>query len=180
MKKLIYNCIKYLVIFFSRRDIDIKKYQKKILFSFIAVFVITALDFSFNVTGSIVGLSVSVSNITLLFIEIVSFGLLTYIFYLYYLWFDSIKYKYLIELFCNKQIHCAYGDDRFDSNFHTIETNKNGYGISNHHIHLSTGEIYRFDDSRAFKFVAVKDSRKLKLKKLKDIIKNKKNGYEAI
>jgi len=177
MKKHIHNLLSKLVIYLSRKNFSqdkVKLYQKKFLYFFLPIFIITTFRLNTSVEGSMLGFEIYAS-IPFLIINFLILSVSTLIFYLYVEFFNEILINYLKNLFSNhKQVVCAYSDDSFGDKVYEIEQSKyhptNYRGGSNIHIHTITGDIYQFDDWRSFKFVGIRESRKLKLEHLKSVM----------
>ncbi len=160
MKKL----IKFLIIHLSRNDWHkerIEKQQKRILYIFIVLFFSTAFNYDFYNEGVMIGGTISL-NLTTFLIEIFLFGIFTFVSYLYNESYISVMYKYKEKISNNKTVICAYPDDEFEKIVYDIDIDEFGTA----HIHHNDNRIYRLNDWKIFKFVNVKESRKLKLKKL--------------
>jgi len=167
--------IKPVILFLSRRDWSlekIRKLQKKILIGFSIFFTITVLRFEFGFNNPNFSVSVS-ADIPFLIIEMVLFTLYTMYLYYYFKYFDKVKEYYLFSLLSDhKQVVCAYHDKDIENKVYKIEKIVvSGIFGTTAHIHIRGDEHYYFDDWRAFKFVGVKESRKLKLQQLKNIMK---------
>ena len=166
IKKLITK----LVICLSRRNYSIDKikhYQQKFIYWFLPILIVTT--FKVDVADSLI---IS-ARVYFLIINLVILGLLTLIFYLYVEYFEEIRKNYLYPLLKDhKQIVCAYSDKNFGNTIYEIEYCYDSWSNShnNPHIHTITGDVYNFDDWRSFKFVGMKESRKLKLERLKNIM----------
>jgi len=170
MKGKVKELIGKLIIYLSRKNYSqdkIKHSQKKFLYVFLPIFIVTTFRFNF-IEG---GISVS-ANVTFLIINLFILSLLTLIFYLSVSYFTEVRVNYLSKLFkYHDQVVCAYSDTDFGDTVYKIEKNSHisSYG-TNVHIHTISGKLYQFDDWRSFKFVGIKESRKLKLERLKTII----------
>jgi len=178
MKKILFEPV---ILFLSRRGWSlekIRKYQKNFLVGISIFFAITVLRFDIGFNDPNVWVSIS-TYIPLLIVEMILFTVFTFYVYYYFQYFDDVKKQYTLSLLSNhKQIVCAYPDDIFDNRIYKIEK---GTEVNNYlggsltteviHIHIRGDETYQFDDWRVFKFVGVKESRKLKLQQLKDILK---------
>lgn len=170
--KLIDNQILKLVTYLSRRDIDITKikhYNKIFLYSFSVLFLLTAFSYNFNIEGAIFGVKVSLNGIVCL-IETIIFGIVTFLTYSYYRNYSSYINIYKKKLLdAHNEITCAYGDKLFGNKVYKIDIDNKFY--SDYHIVVANGAKYKLNDHRIFKFVSVKNSRKLKLKNLQDSLK---------
>ena len=170
MKKILTN----LVIYISRRNKtldDIKKYQKKFILIFLPIFLLTAFSYDTSIEGAIFGVQIS-ANIIFLIIDFLIIGAVTLLFYLYSENFEGIRQKYIDNLLMNhEQIICAYYDKSFGDTVYKIESEFDTYYRTNRkHVHTISGNIYYFNDWRVFKFVGVRESRKLKLEQLKSVM----------
>jgi len=172
MKKQIKNLLSKFIIYLSRKNLSkdkVKIFQKKFLYFFLPIFIITTFRLNTNIDNSTLGFEIY-ANIPFLIVNFFILVMNTLIFYLYDQYFDETRINYLRILFKNhKQIVCAYFDSNFGDKVYEIETS-NYYSHSNTHIHTTTGDVYKFDDWRAFKFVGIKESRKLKLEHLKNVM----------
>lgn len=145
---------------------DIKKYQNKFIHIFIPIFIITTFRVDFSVDGAIFGMVLSTSP-SFLIINFLILGIVTLIFFLYAESHESVRINYSEQLVkSHTQVVCAYPDDSFGDKVYEVDkSNMRPYG----HIHLANGNIYTFSDWRTFKFVGVRESRKLKLEHLRNI-----------
>jgi len=179
MKKEIKNLFSKLIIYLSRKNHskdNIKQYQKKFLYIFLPILIISTFRLSTNIEGAILGIKIS-ANLTFFIINFFIMSIMTLAFYLYIEYFEEIRESYLKTLFKNhKQIICAYSDKNFGDKVYEIKQDYKKYLSSYHnyhehpYIHTINGDVYNFFDWRAFKFVGIKESRKLKLKHLKSIM----------
>jgi hypothetical protein len=88
-----------------------------------------------------------------------------------YYYFDVLS-KYREKLIQqNELITCAYFDDKFGNSKYRIEQGQHSY-YNKYSTFIPYGDddkIYHLDDFRVFKFVGMKDNRKLKLERLMNI-----------
>lgn len=143
-----------------------KYLERFIVAATVILFFLTSFSYHFFSEGPLFGVKISV-NIIPAIIEIVMFGILTYLFLYYQKNFNYFILQYKHELLYFKEVTCAYDDDTFGKKTYTIveqEWNEEP------HIHVrfndDKGFKYYFNDYRIFKFVDVKNSRKMKLEKL--------------
>ena len=150
---------------------DIRKYQKYFIIIFLPLFLLTAFKYNTSVQGSMFGVQIS-ANIPLLIIGFIILSIATLFFFLYSENYNNIRNIYTNDLLRNhKQIVCAYSDISFGETVYEIEEDVDPfYRAKRKHVHTLTGEVYYFDDWRSFKFVGIKESRKLKLEHLKNVM----------
>ena len=166
MKNLFYK----ITIYLSRKDYSpntIKKFQKKFIYIFLIYFFLTTFRFDFSSYMFLDGVLYANSFFLIFNLFILSMFTLFTIFYTDK--WEQHRDKYLRKLLReHKEIVCSYKDNFLDNNVHEVKGSSLYRGIYYYHIHLTTGEIYRFDDYRSFKFVGVKESRRIKLKRLSE------------
>lgn len=157
------------VIHLTRKDIvpeKINKYSKHVLTISGIIFILTSFSYNFSLDGALFGVKIYVNVIPALF-EILFISLFTFVLYRY-----NSKFDYFIEVYRTSiknlnQVICAFEDCKIDKKVYDIKQDNNAgwLGRNDYYIEVQYGRYY-FNDYRVFKFVDVKNSRKLKLKKL--------------
>lgn len=164
-------------IYFARRDIipeTVNKYCRYILIIFTVIFLLTALSYDFSSDGVMFGVTISLKFIISI-IEMFLLGVFIYVIYLYNTKFDSFieQYSKSLSLDDLTYISCVFSDSAFKKTTYKILNNEGtGYYFRNKYIEIESQnypdkkERYYFNDYRIFKFVDIKNGRKLKLENL--------------
>lgn len=173
MKKV--DLIKYIgipIAYISRRDWNkekVYKFQKYFIYIFTPIFLLTSFNYDFRIDGAIFGTTISL-NVLFSIINFSLIGIVSSFLYLYKSYFGITLDRYYNKMMDNEQVACAYKDSRFGKNAYKIFKGDDGVSwrrnYRDRHILLSDEDRYYFDDWRTFKFVGMKESRKLKLQKL--------------